>query len=78
MPRRDGREVLQDIKAHPHLQRIPIVVLTTSDDEADIARSYDLGVNSYIRKPATFARLVDIVRTLRKYWFDVVALPPIV
>ncbi|MCE9616141.1 MAG: response regulator [Lentisphaerae bacterium] len=76
MPRRDGREVLHDIKSHPHLHRIPVVVLTTSDSEVDIARSYDLGVNSYIRKPANFARLIDIVHTLRNYWFDVVALPP--
>lgn len=78
MPRRDGREVLQSIKSHPHLHRIPVVVFTTSGDEADIARTYDLGVNSYIRKPVNFARLIDIVRTLRQYWFDTVALPPAV
>ena len=61
MPKVDGREALSAIKSHPEWRRIPVVVLTTSGTEEDISRSYDLGVNSYIRKPATFAELVEIV-----------------
>jgi CheY-like chemotaxis protein len=75
MPKMDGREALREIKANPNLRRIPIVVLTTSKAEEDILRSYDLGVNSFIIKPVTFESLVDIVRTLGKYWFEIVELP---
>ncbi len=75
MPKVDGREALSAIKSHPEWRRIPVVVLTTSGTEEDIARSYDLGVNSYIRKPATFAELVEIVSTLGQYWSGVVELP---
>jgi len=75
MPRKDGREALKEIKADPSLRRIPIVVLTTSKAEEDILRSYDLGVNSFITKPVTFESLVDIVKTLGKYWFEIVELP---
>jgi len=66
MPRKDGREALQEIKADPKLRRIPIVVLTTSKAEEDILRTYDLGVNSFITKPVTFEALVETVRTLAK------------
>lgn len=76
MPRKDGREALQEIKSDPHLRRIPIVVLTTSKAEEDILRSYDLGVNSYVTKPVTFSSLVELVRVLGRYWFEVVELPP--
>jgi CheY-like chemotaxis protein len=76
MPRKDGREALREIKAHPDLKRIPIVVLTTSKAEEDILRTYDLGVNSYITKPVTFESLVDTVKVLGKYWFEIVELPP--
>ena len=76
MPRKDGREALQEIKADPRLRSIPVVVLTTSKAEEDILRSYDLGVNSFIIKPVTFDSLVDITKTLSKYWFEVVELPP--
>jgi CheY-like chemotaxis protein len=76
MPRKDGREALKEIKADPALRRIPIVVLTTSKAEEDILRSYDLGVNSYVTKPVTFKALVEIVKVLGKYWFEVVELPP--
>jgi CheY-like chemotaxis protein len=76
MPRKDGREVLAEIKAHPVLRRTPVIVLTTSQAEEDICRSYDLGVNSYITKPVTFSALVDLMRTIRKYWFEIVELPP--
>jgi CheY-like chemotaxis protein len=76
MPRKDGREALKEIKADPNLRRIPIVVLTTSKAEEDIVRSYDLGVNSYITKPVTFKSLVELVKVLGRYWFEVVELPP--
>ena len=75
MPRKDGREALQEIKADPRLRLIPVVVLTTSKAEEDIFRAYDLGVNSFILKPVTFESLVDITLTLSKYWFEVVELP---
>jgi two-component system response regulator len=76
MPRKDGRTALKEIKASPHLQRIPIVILTTSKAEEDIVRTYDLGVNSFICKPVTFDSLVEIVRTVGRYWIEIVALPP--
>ena len=75
MPRKDGREALKEIKADPNLRRIPIVVLTTSKAEEDILRSYDLGVNSYVTKPVTFKSLVELVKVLGRYWFEVVELP---
>lgn len=76
MPRKDGRTALREIKASPILQRIPIVILTTSKAEEDIVRTYDLGVNSFICKPVTFDSLVEIVKTLGRYWIEIVALPP--
>ena len=76
MPRKDGREALKEIKADPELRRIPIVVLTTSKAEEDILRSYDLGVNSYVTKPVTFKSLVELIKVLGRYWFEVVELPP--
>jgi len=76
MPRKDGREALKEIKADANLRRIPIVVLTTSKAEEDILRSYDLGVNSYVTKPVTFKSLVELVKVLGRYWFEVVELPP--
>lgn len=76
MPRKDGREALKEIKADPELRRIPIVVLTTSKAEEDIVRTYDLGVNSYITKPVTFKSLVELIKILGRYWFEVVELPP--
>jgi len=75
MPRKDGRQALQEIKSDPELRRIPVVVLTTSKTEEDILRTYDLGANSFISKPVTFERLVEIVRTLGTYWFNIVELP---
>ena len=76
MPRKDGREALKEIKADVNLRRIPIVVLTTSKAEEDILRTYDLGVNSYITKPVTFKSLVELIKLLGRYWFEVVELPP--
>ncbi len=75
MPKKDGREALQEIKQDDKLKRIPIVVLTTSKAEEDIYRTYNLGVNSFITKPVSFEGLVDIMKTLTKYWFEIVALP---
>ena len=75
MPRKSGLEALAEIKNDPSLRRIPIVVLTTSGADEDISRSYDLGVNSFIRKPVTFDGLVEAVRGLGRYWFEMVELP---
>lgn len=72
MPRMDGREALGRIKQDEDLRRIPVVVLTTSKAEEDIYRSYDLGVNSFITKPVTFDSLVDIMKVLGRYWFEIV------
>lgn len=76
MPRKDGRTALREIKASPILQRIPIVILTTSKAEEDIVRTYNLGVNSFICKPVTFDSLVEIVKTVGRYWIEIVELPP--
>lgn len=76
MPRKDGREVLREIKADPQLRRIPVVALTTSTAEDDIAFSYDMGANSFITKPATFRKWVEIIKILCEYWFEIVELPP--
>jgi CheY-like chemotaxis protein len=75
MPRVDGREALARIKADPGLRRIPIVILTTSQAEEDIFRTYDLGVNSFVTKPVTFTELVDVMALLGQYWLEVVELP---
>lgn len=75
MPKKDGREALREIKADPDLRRIPIVVMTTSQAEVDIYRSYDLGVNSFITKPVSFDGLVYVVTMLAQYWFQIVRLP---
>src|SRR5439155_14706548 len=75
MPRKDGREALREINNDPKLRDIPTVVLTTSKTEEDVARTYHLGVNSYITKPVKFAALVEIMRALGKYWFEIVELP---
>jgi CheY-like chemotaxis protein len=76
MPRMDGREALQHLKADPRLRMIPTVVLTTSKAEEDILRAYDLGVNSFIVKPVTFQSLVDLTLAFGRYWFEIVELPP--
>lgn len=75
MPRKDGREALAEIKLNPKLRRIPVVVMTTSKAEEDILRTYDLGVSSFIVKPVTFDGLVDVMRALGRYWFEIVELP---
>jgi len=75
MPRMDGREALQAIKANANLKGIPVVILTTSKQEEDMVRGYDLGAASYITKPVTFDGLVELMRTLGNYWVECVELP---
>lgn len=75
MPRKDGREALREIKADPQLRQIPIVIMTTSRSEEDVYSSYELGANSFISKPVSFASLVDVMKILGKYWFEIVELP---
>ena len=78
MPKMDGREALKLIKSVPAFHDIPVVVLSTSAHTSDIARSYQLGVNSYITKPVTFTGLVAAMNVLGRYWLEIVELPPIV
>lgn len=75
MPRKNGREALKEIKEDPELRRIPVIILTTSKEQEDIVRSYDLGVNSYITKPVTFDGLVRVLQEMSNYWFEIVQLP---
>lgn len=75
MPRVDGRQALATIKQDPTLKRIPVIVLTTSEADEDISETYDLGVNSFITKPVSFNGLVEVMRSLRQYWLEVVHLP---
>ncbi|WP_349263121.1 response regulator [Longimicrobium sp.] len=75
MPRMDGREALQALKADPELRRIPVVVMSTSQADEDIVRSYDLGAASFITKPVTFEGLVEVMRGFGTYWTEVVGLP---
>jgi CheY-like chemotaxis protein len=75
MPKKDGREALKEIKSDELLKMIPVVILTTSKAEEDVLKTYNLGVSSFITKPVTFGSLVDTMRTLSKYWFEIVELP---
>ena len=75
MPRKDGREALREIKLDPDLRKIPVVVLTTSKADTDISKIYDLGANSFISKPVTFDSLVNVMKILGSYWFEIVELP---
>ena len=75
LPRRDGREVLAEIKGDPALRRIPVVVLTTSQAEEDVLRSYDLHANAYVTKPVDFDRFVSVVHQIDEFYFAVVRLP---
>lgn len=77
MPKKDGREAIKEIKKVPKLRPMPIVVLTTTRAEEDILKTYDLGINSFITKPVTFEGLVDIMKALGKYWFEIVELPKV-
>lgn len=76
LPRKDGREVLAEMKADPALKLIPVVVLTTSDSEKDVLHAYAHHVNAYITKPVDFHKFVDVIQKLTNYWFLLVTLPP--
>ena len=75
MPKKDGRESLKEIKDDPRLRTIPVVVLTTSNADTDISRIYELGANSFITKPVSFDSLVEVMKILGQYWFEIVELP---
>ena len=76
MPRKDGREALMEIKSDPELRRIPIVALTTSQAEDDIVSTYNWGISGYITKPMDFSALLEVMKSLGRYWLDIVKLPP--
>lgn len=76
LPKKDGREVLAEIRADPALKRIPVVVLTTSEAEQDILRAYDLHCNCYITKPVDLDRFITILQSIENFWLTVVKLPP--
>ena len=75
LPRKDGREVLREIKADESLKRIPVVVLTTSRSEEDVLRAYELHANCYITKPVDFNRFMEVVKSIEDFWLTVVKLP---
>jgi chemotaxis family two-component system response regulator Rcp1 len=75
LPRKDGREVLAEIKSDPQLKRIPVVILTTSKNQDDIFHSYDLHANCYITKPRNLSQLFQIIQSIEKFWFSTVTLP---
>ena len=77
LPRMDGREVLAEIKADEELRRIPVVVLTTSEAEEDVLRSYNLHANAYVTKPVDFEQFVNVVRQVDEFFLTVVRLPPL-
>lgn len=76
LPRKSGREVLEEIKNDDNFKRIPVVVLTTSDNDEDILASYNLHANCYITKPVDLSRFMQIVKTIEGFWFSIVKLPP--
>jgi two-component system, chemotaxis family, response regulator Rcp1 len=76
LPRKDGREVLEEIKADASLRHIPVVILTSSQAEQDIVRAYDLHANCYVTKPVDFEQFITVVRSIEDFWFTIVKLPP--
>lgn len=76
MPRKSGRQALQEMKADPNLKRIPVVIFTTSKAEQDIQESYRQGAHSYIWKPVAFKQLLEMLKVFCRYWFDTIELPP--
>lgn len=76
LPKRDGREVLQEMKKHEELKRIPVVILTTSGAQEDILRTYDLGASSYVTKPIGLEAFTEMVKAIENFWFTVVRYPP--
>jgi CheY-like chemotaxis protein len=76
LPRKNGREVLAEVKQNPQWRTIPVVILTTSQEEEDILRAYSLHANCYITKPVDFAQFTKIIRSIEEFWLTVVTLPP--
>jgi Response regulator containing a CheY-like receiver domain and an HTH DNA-binding domain len=76
MPKKDGREVLEEIKADPQLRTIPVIILTTSEDEQDILRSYELQASSFITKPVEFEKFIEVAKGIKQFYFNIVTLPP--
>ncbi|MBI4781060.1 MAG: response regulator [Oscillatoriophycideae cyanobacterium NC_groundwater_1537_Pr4_S-0.65um_50_18] len=76
LPKKNGRELLAEIKTHENLMTIPVVILTTSSDEADVLRSYQLHANCYIVKPVNLNQFIEVVRSIEHFWFALVELPP--
>ena len=76
LPKKDGRQVLLEIKADPDLRRIPVIVLTTSAAERDVLQAYDQHVNAYVRKPVGYTALLDVVRSIQDFWIGAALLPP--
>ena len=76
LPRKDGREVLSEIKTDPHLRRIPVVILTSSKAEEDILKTYDLHANCFITKPIDLNQFIKVVQAIETFWFTIVELPP--
>jgi CheY-like chemotaxis protein len=76
LPKKDGTQVLADIKEDPHLRRIPVVILTTSEADRDILKTYDLHANCYITKPVDFDKFVEVVKAVDNFWLTIVRLPP--
>lgn len=76
LPKKDGREVLKEIKGDPNLRQIPVVILTTSEAEQDILRTYDLHANCYVTKPVDLDQFLRVVRLIEDFWFTAVLLPP--
>jgi len=75
MPRMDGRECLAILKADPHLRRIPVVILTTSEADQDVLKSYDLHANCYIAKPVDMEQFIKVVQSIKQFWLSIVSLP---
>ena len=76
LPRKDGREVLAEIKEDPNLRHIPVVVLTTSQAEQDLVETYDLHANAFVTKPLDLERFIEVVQAIEQFWFTIVKLPP--
>jgi CheY-like chemotaxis protein len=75
MPKKDGREVLKELKSHPVFKKIPVIVFTTTKNEIEIKRCYELGANSYVVKPISFDALLKVVENIRSYWFQTASIP---
>ena len=75
MPKKDGREALKELKQHPIFKKIPVIVFTTTKNEIEIKRCYELGANSYGVKPLTFDELLMVVENIRSYWFQTASIP---